>query len=240
MSPRLPSTITSRPASRAYAATRSNAAMPSPPRISKNASWGLTPTQWGATASTIPQQNRSVASAAAGRPICALPRSSSGSRSSRGSSPTTSWLRFSPIAAATRSAKKAGGRTPSTGGECGPRLDSEEAAGVSETGAALPAADGLLQRAPGRELRHRGRRDVHLLARVAGVHAHPRLAVGGCELPESCEVDLITPPERLRDRFEHGVDGLGRLALAEPASLGNGVDELLLGKLGPHPLDVVD
>src|SRR6478736_8756314 len=214
--------------------------MPSPPSTSKKASCGLTAIQWGATASTIPQQNRSVASAAAGLPIWALPRSSSGRRSSRGSSPTTSWLRLSPIAAATRSAKEAGGRTPSAGGECGPRLDSEEAAGVSETGAALPAADGLLQRAPGRELRHRGRRDVHLLARVARVHAHARLAVGGRELPESCEVDLIPAPERLGDRFQHGVDGLGRLALAEPASLGNGVDELLLGHLGPPPLDVID
>src|SRR3954467_876932 len=170
--------------------------MPSPPSTSKNASCGLTATTCGATASMIPQQNRAVASAAAGRPTWAFPRRWGGTGASRGSRPATSWLRFSSIAAMSRSAKlagAAGGRTSSICEGCGPRLDSEEAAGVSETGAVLPAADGLLQRAPGRELRHGGRRDVHLLARVARIHAHPSLAVRGRELPEACEVDLIAP-----------------------------------------------
>src|SRR5262249_8311466 len=204
---------------------------------SKKASCGLTATAYGATASTIPQQKRVVASAAAGRPTCAFPRNSSGSRSRRGSSPPTSGLRFSSTAPASRRARpagEAGGRPPASGGVGGPGLDWEEAA------AALPAADGLLQRAPCGELRHRGRRDMHLLARVARVHAHPRLPLGGRELSESREVDLIAPRQRVRDRLEHGVDGLGRLALAEATPLGDCIDELLLCHLGPPPLDLID
>ena len=97
MSPRLPSTITSSSAVRAYAQTSSNARMPSAPSASKNASCGLTATAYGATASTIPRQKRATASAGAS------PRSSTGKRSTRGSSPTQSWLRFRSTAAARRS-----------------------------------------------------------------------------------------------------------------------------------------
>ena len=65
MSPRLPSAITSRPISRAWAHTDSSAAAPSAPSASKNATCGLTATTYGATASTMPRQKRSTAAAAA-------------------------------------------------------------------------------------------------------------------------------------------------------------------------------
>ena len=55
---------------------------------------GFTATTYGATASTIPQQKRPYADAASARPSTASPRSSTGSSSRRGSSPTTSWLRL--------------------------------------------------------------------------------------------------------------------------------------------------
>ena len=50
-SPRLPSATTSRPASRGAATTWLSAAQPGAPRRSKQASWGLTATQYGAVAS---------------------------------------------------------------------------------------------------------------------------------------------------------------------------------------------
>src|ERR671936_43428 len=81
--------------------------MPSAPRASKNASCGFTPTTYGATASTSPRQKRANACAACSRPRCASPRSSTGSRSGRGSSPTRSWLRLRSTASATRSPKRA-------------------------------------------------------------------------------------------------------------------------------------
>ena len=63
MSPRLPSTTTSRPASRACAHTRSRAEMPTPPSASKKATWGFTATASSATASITPLQKRSYARA---------------------------------------------------------------------------------------------------------------------------------------------------------------------------------
>ncbi len=109
MSQRLPSAITSRPASRAYAHTVSKARHPSLPSASKNAACGLTATTYGATASTIPLQKRSTAPAAAALPPCASPRSSTGSRSTTGSRPTTSCDRLRSTASASRSAKRAVG-----------------------------------------------------------------------------------------------------------------------------------
>ena len=103
MSPRLPSTTTTSPAERAYSQRDSKARTPSAPRASKNASWGLIPTTYCATASTIPRQKRSHASAAAKRPVCVAPRSSTGRDSGRGSSPTRSWLRLRSTASASRS-----------------------------------------------------------------------------------------------------------------------------------------
>src|SRR5918996_3137213 len=97
MSPRLPSTITSSSADRAYAQTSASAPIPSAPSASKKASWGLTATAYGATASTMPRQKRATASAGGS------PRSSTGKRSTRGSSPTQSWLRLRSTAAASRS-----------------------------------------------------------------------------------------------------------------------------------------
>src|SRR5919197_728742 len=81
--------------------------MPSAPSASKNASCGFTPTTYGATASTSPQQKRVNACAACSRPRCASPRTSTGRRSGRGSSPTRSWLRLRSTASATRSPKRA-------------------------------------------------------------------------------------------------------------------------------------
>src|SRR5918996_266017 len=103
MSPRLASAITSSPAARAYAQTCSKARKPSAPSASKKASCGLTATTLGATASTIPRQYRSTASAACSRWRWASPRTSTGISSSRGSSPTTSWLRLRSTASASRS-----------------------------------------------------------------------------------------------------------------------------------------
>src|SRR5512132_676843 len=53
----------------------------------------------------MPLQKRVTAAAAAVRPSTASPRSSTGSRSTRGSSPTTSCVRFRSTGSATRSAK---------------------------------------------------------------------------------------------------------------------------------------
>ena len=94
MSPRLPSAITSRPARRAYAQICSNAAIPADPSASKNASCGLTATACGRDGVDDP--------AAEARDVAAqLDRQQIG----RGSSPTTSWLRFRSTSAATRSPK---------------------------------------------------------------------------------------------------------------------------------------
>src|SRR6266508_3880813 len=97
MSPRFASAITSRPASRAYLHVSSNACIPAEPSASKKASCGLTATQAGAAASMRPRQKR--ANALPG----ASPCNSTGSRSSTGSSPRTSWLRLRSTASATRS-----------------------------------------------------------------------------------------------------------------------------------------
>src|SRR5579872_3571432 len=101
MSPRFASAITSRPASRAYAHVSSNARMPAEPCASKNASCGLTATHDGAAASISPRQKRANASPGSSR------WSSTGSRSTTGSSPRTSWLRLRSTASATRSPKTA-------------------------------------------------------------------------------------------------------------------------------------
>src|SRR6266545_1845410 len=105
MSPRFASAITWRPAARAYAHTSSSARTPSAPNASKNATCGFTPTTYGATASTSPRQKRAQASADSARPRCASPFSSTGRRSGRGSSPTTSCERLCSTASASRSAK---------------------------------------------------------------------------------------------------------------------------------------
>src|SRR5918995_746523 len=111
MSPRLASTMTSRPAARAYSDTSWSARKPSEQSASKNADCGLTATTYGPTASTIPLQKRATDDAAAARPSTASPRSSIGRRSRRGSSPTTSWLCLRATAAASRSAKFSGSGT---------------------------------------------------------------------------------------------------------------------------------
>ena len=87
MSPRLPSATTISPAVRAYWQTLSKDCIPSAPSASKNASWGLTPTAYGATASITPQQNRVHASAASARPSPVSPASSSGKQLRHGIEP---------------------------------------------------------------------------------------------------------------------------------------------------------
>src|SRR5215203_3272820 len=105
MSPRLPSASTISPAVRAYWQTLSNDFIPSAPSASKNASWGLTPTAYGATASITPPQNRVQASADSARPRAASPASSSGSSSGTGSRPTSNWLRLRSTSSASLSPK---------------------------------------------------------------------------------------------------------------------------------------
>src|SRR5215211_6247517 len=88
------------------------------------------------------------------------------------------------------------------------------AAAVLRAAAAAPL-HGALERAPRRELRNGRRSDLHALAR-ARVHALARGTIRGRELPETGEVDLTAPTERVGDRVQHGVDGLLRVAAREP------------------------
>src|SRR5262245_35899381 len=81
---------------------------------------------------------------------------------------------------------------------------------------------------------------MHLLARVPRVDAHSRLPLGRRELAETGEIDLVTPLERVRDRVEHGVDRFAGFAATETAAVRDRVDELLLGHLGPPPLDMME
>ena len=63
---------------------------------------------------------------------------------------------------------------------------------VSEERPGLPALDGRLQLAAGRELRHGRSRDVHLLARLRGLTPCARGAIAGRELAEPRERDRVT------------------------------------------------
>lgn len=105
-SPRLPSAIVSRPASRAAPQTSASAVQPGAPRRSKQASWGLTATQAGPTRPISERQLAATAAAtrsAAGPGPGSTPASPAGS----GSSPRQTWLRRSSTSAASRSAKGA-------------------------------------------------------------------------------------------------------------------------------------
>src|SRR5947208_2746087 len=198
MSPRFASAITSRPAARAYSDACSKARMPAAPRASKNASCGLTATACGATASTIPQQKRATS-----------PRSSTGSRSGFGSSPTTICDRFRSTSAARRSAKVSvataidrngngtGGRPSAAPVE---RRRAARAALRETVVRSRLALERGLQLATGRELRNRGRGDLHPLA-GARVDALAGGALRGCELAEAREVDGVAGLQRLRHRL---------------------------------------
>src|SRR5215218_4900462 len=107
MSPRFASAITSSPAWRAELHVSSNARSPCEPSAAKKASCGLTATQNGAAASTRPRQKRATASPRDAGPAIASPCSSTGRRSSTGSSPSTSWVRRRSTASPSRSAKTA-------------------------------------------------------------------------------------------------------------------------------------
>src|SRR5581483_5805113 len=181
--------------------------MPSAPSASKNASCGLTATAYGATASTMPQQNRETS-----------PRSSTGSRSGRGSRPTTSWLRFRSTSAASRSPKV----SVATAIAC--RLE------------VLLALQRRLQLAAGAELRHRGGSDLDALtgARVDALARRPR---SGGELAEAREVDRVAGLQRLGDGLHEGVDGLAGVAGREAALRRDLVDEVLLRQSLPPGWD---
>src|SRR3954453_22560078 len=221
MWPRLPSAITSSPARFAYWHTCSKAAIPAAPSASKNASWGLTATACGATASTIPQQKRATS-----------PRSSTGSRSGCGSSPTTSCERLRSTSAASRSAKVSGATGTSRNGNArrGRRLSPPP--GNTESFLRLVLERGL-ELAAGRELRHGRGGDLDPLA-GARIDALPRRPGGSGELAEAREVDRVAGLQRLGDRLEERVDGLPRVPGGYTAFLCNLIDEALLGQ-GRNP-----
>src|SRR5215207_2270182 len=112
MSPRFASSITSSPAARACASTRSSAATPAEPSASKKADCGLTAGTSSATPSITAVANASTAVAAPARSV--TPSSSSGGSSRRsGSRPTTRWLRVTSTRSISRLAKwEAGGMRP--------------------------------------------------------------------------------------------------------------------------------
>src|SRR5262245_354495 len=91
----------------------------------------------------------------------------------------------------------------------------------------LRALDCLLELAPRRELRHRGRRNGHFLGRISRVDALPLLALLGRELPESRERDLAAALEGVGDRVQECIDGLGRVSARKACLRGDLVYELL-------------
>src|ERR671935_2064200 len=92
--------------------------------------------------------------------------------------------------------------------------------------AATTAANGLLELAAGGELRNRRRRDLHLLARVARVHALPCLTVLRRELSEAGEGDVVPALQRVGHRVQEGVDGLRRIPPRQVRLRGDLVYEL--------------
>src|SRR4051794_18673246 len=203
--------------------TCSNAAIPAAPSASKNASCGFTATACGATASMIPQQKRATS-----------PRNSTGSRSDRGSSPTTSCERLRSTSPARRSAKVSvataiGHHGNALGGAHRKTTEGGPAPPSETTCAPALRLERGLELAAGRELRHGRRGDLDALTR-ARVDALAGGAGGRGELAEAGEVHRVAGLQRLRDRFEESVDGLARVTCREPALLGDLVDELLLGQ----------
>src|SRR5579862_5523391 len=159
-----------------------------------------------------------------------------------------------PGSACARPPRRSGQRSASPGPSEGPLIAAPQFSGAPRKCAALPgvgqsseetclqlgalaALDRRLQRAAGRELRDARGRDVHLLARVARIHAGASGALLARELPETGERDVPPALERVGDRFEEGVDRLARVTsrqLTPPRDL---VDELLLGHVLPPVLD---
>src|SRR5262249_6857127 len=95
----------------------------------------------------------------------------------------------------------------------------------------LAALDCLLQLAPSGELRHRGRRNRHLLGRVARVYTLPLGAPLRRELPEPRERDFSATPEGVGDGVEEGVNGPRRISAGEARFVGDLVNELLFGQV---------
>src|SRR5690348_12927228 len=193
--------------------------MPAGPSASKNASCGLTATAYGPTASMIPQQKRATS-----------PRSSTGSRSGFGSSPTTSCDRLRSTSAASRSANVIVAATAIDGNvtahaEGGPRAALRPCTRCRSRS----ALERSLQLAPGRELRHGRRGDLDALA-GARVHALAGGALRGRELPEPGEVDGVAGLQRLGDGLHECVDGLAGVPRGEPRLRRDLVDEVLLGQ----------
>ena len=176
--------------------TFSNARQPSLPSASKNAACGLTATTYGATASTMPLQNRSTAVAAAALPAAASPRSSTGSRSTTGSSPTTSCVRFRSTASARRSANGSVG-APAASLVTRPRVSRPRRARIAATSSGTTPK---LRWRPSEE-----RRDEPHLVGVLGCTRERRLAGGRDESPRLVRgprrrAPISAPPPRDRRR----------------------------------------
>src|SRR5207302_9767862 len=112
----------------------------------------------------------------------------------------------------------------------GPSVNAEECPRLAAPGAASLAAraDGLLQLAACGEARNRRRRNLHLLARVARVHALTCRAPLRRELAEAGERDLLPALQGLGDRVQKGVDRLCRVAPRQVRLGRNPVYEFLL------------
>src|SRR5439155_4515512 len=92
----------------------------------------------------------------------------------------------------------------------------------------LAAANRTLERAAGRELRHRRRGDLDLLAR-ARVDAGARRALGRRELAEAGEVHRIASLEGIRDCLQKSVHGLRSIAIRQAGLRRHLLDEVILG-----------
>src|SRR6185369_17661617 len=87
--------------------------------------------------------------------------------------------------------------------------------------------DGVLEALAGLELRLGRSLDGHRFA-GARVAAGRSLALGNREGAETDQTHFVALAERRRDRVEHGLDGLGRIALREAARVGDGADQIVL------------
>src|SRR6185436_10316308 len=88
----------------------------------------------------------------------------------------------------------------------------------------LIGLDGLLEAGAGLEARDPGSGDLHTLAGL-GVAALTRTTLGHAELAEPGERDLAPSLQGVLDGVKHGVDGVGRLLLAQAGAVRHLVHE---------------
>ena len=212
-SPRLPSAITSRPASRAAAQTSARAAQPGAPRRSKQASCGFTATQAGPgpldQRAAVRRRPRRPASSAAGRP------------GSAGVGPVPGQLRRvgveaeADLAAALLDERREPIREQASANQ--PPLTLVFRAEPAEKRGTLPP--GIVIRSPVRGLTPwRG----------------PRSATWN--LPKPVKLDLVAGAQRIGDRVEHGVDRVARsFFAAQPVVACQLVQKLSLGHVEIPP-----